>query len=116
MDYVRLGTSGLKVSRIALGTMTYGTPTDRWPWALNEEQSRPFIQKALELGINFFDTANGYGGSGGRGTTEEILGRWFASRPGVRDDIVLATKVASEGLDFEFCSVLINYDLPWNPM
>ncbi len=88
MDYIRLGASGLQVSRICLGTMTYGTPTDRWPWALNEEQSRPFIQKALELGINFFDTADVYS----NGASEEVVGRAlrdFASR----DDVVIATKV-----------------------
>ncbi|GAB4024017.1 aldo/keto reductase [Spirosoma koreense] len=68
--------------------MTYGRPTDRWPWALNEDQSRPFIQKALELGINFFDTADVYTA----GASEEVVGRAlrdFASR----DEIVLATKV-----------------------
>jgi aryl-alcohol dehydrogenase-like predicted oxidoreductase len=88
MEYIRLGNSGLSVSRIALGTMTYGTPTERWPWALNEEQSRPFIQKALELGINFFDTADVYTD----GASEEVVGRAlrdFAKR----DDYVLATKV-----------------------
>ena len=57
------------------------------------------MDRALELGVNFFDTANGYGGSGGRGATEEIIGRWFAARPGVRDDIVLATKVHSPMVD-----------------
>jgi aryl-alcohol dehydrogenase-like predicted oxidoreductase len=68
--------------------MTYGKPTDRWPWALNEEQSSPFIQKALELGINFFDTADLYS----YGTSEEVLGsalKDFAKR----DDVVIATKV-----------------------
>ena len=76
------------VSKICLGCMTYGQPTDRWPWALNEEQSRPFIQKALELGINFFDTADVYTA----GASEEVVGRAlrdFASR----DEVVLATKV-----------------------
>ena len=63
MDYVKLGKTGLKVSRICLGCMTYGNPEKgTHAWALNEEQSRPFIQKALELGINFFDTANVYSG------------------------------------------------------
>ena len=59
MDYVKLGRSGLEVSRLCLGCMTYGTP-DRGnhPWTLDEEQSRPFIKRALELGITFFDTAN----------------------------------------------------------
>src|SRR4030066_204331 len=88
MDYIRLGATGLKVSRICLGCMSYGGPNERWPWALNEEQSRPFIQRALELGINFFDTADVYS----TGRSEEIGGRAlrdFARR----DEIVLATKV-----------------------
>ncbi|MEJ0088450.1 MAG: aldo/keto reductase [Limisphaerales bacterium] len=89
MKYIRLGSTGLKVSRICLGCMTYGV-AERGShlWALPEEKSRPFIQRALELGINFFDTANGYSG----GTSEEITGRAlrdFAKR----DEIVLATKV-----------------------
>jgi len=89
MDYVRLGQTGLKVSRICLGCMTYGVP-DRGahPWSLDEEKSRPFIKRALELGINFFDTANTYSD----GTSEEIVGRAlrdFARR----EEIVLATKV-----------------------
>jgi len=90
MEYVRLGNTGMKVSRICLGTMTYGKPNERWPWALNEEQSRPFIQKALELGINFFDTANIYS----FGASEEVVGaalKDFAKR----DDLVIATKVFS---------------------
>ena len=72
MEYVRFGSTGMKVSRICLGCMTYGVP-DRGahPWTLDEEQSRPFIRKALELGINFFDTANSYSD----GTSEEIVGR-----------------------------------------
>ncbi|WP_158827609.1 aldo/keto reductase [Mucilaginibacter lacusdianchii] len=88
MEYVRFGNTGMMVSRICLGTMTYGRPTERWPWALDEEQSRPFIQKALELGINFFDTADVYSA----GASEEVVGRAlkdFAKR----DDVVLATKV-----------------------
>ncbi len=89
MDYVNLGKTGLKVSRICLGCMTYGIP-DRGthPWSLPEEESRPFFQRALELGINFFDTANVYSD----GTSEEITGRAlrdFAKR----EEIVLATKV-----------------------
>lgn len=59
MEYVRFGNTGMKVSRICLGCMSYGDPT-RDGWALNEEQSRPYIQRALELGINFFDTADVY--------------------------------------------------------
>ena len=70
MQYVNLGSSGLKVSRICLGMMTYGTPKWR-PWILPEEQGRPFVQRALELGINFFDTADMYSD----GVSEEVLGR-----------------------------------------
>ena len=87
MEYVRLGTTGLKVSRICLGTMTYGTP--RWrDWVLDEEASRPFIKRALELGINFFDTADVYS----QGVSEEVVGsalRTYAKR----DEVILATKV-----------------------
>lgn len=91
MEYVRFGSTGLKVSRICLGCMSYGQPNERWPWALDEEHSRPFIQHALELGINFFDTANVYS----KGMSETVLGRAlhdFASR----DEVVIATKVRSE--------------------
>jgi len=87
MDYVRLGTTELKVSRLCLGTMTYGTPAWR-PWVLDEASSRPFIKRALEHGINFFDTANMYS----RGASEEVVGRAlkdFAKR----DQVVIATKV-----------------------
>lgn len=88
MQYTRFGNTGLQVSKICLGCMTYGKPTERWPWALNEDQSRPFIKKALELGINFFDTADIYSNGAG----EEVLGRAlkdFAKR----DDLVIASKV-----------------------
>jgi len=81
----------MQVSRICLGTMSYGGPNERWPWALDEETSRPFIKRALELGINFFDTANVYS----NGRSEEIVGkalRDFVSR----DEVVLATKVFFE--------------------
>jgi aryl-alcohol dehydrogenase-like predicted oxidoreductase len=89
MKYVKLGRTGLDVSRLCLGCMTFGAP-DRGlhPWTLDEEQSRPLIRQAIELGINFFDTANGYSD----GSSEEIVGRAlrdFARR----DEIVLATKV-----------------------
>lgn len=87
MEYVRLGTTGLKVSRICLGTMTYGSKKWR-EWVLEEAESRPFIKRALELGINFFDTADMYS----LGVSEEIVGRAlkdFASR----DRVVIATKV-----------------------
>ena len=89
MKYTQLGKSDLKVSRIALGCMSYGVPKrGTHPWSLDEEQTRPFIKQALELGINFFDTANVYSD----GTSEEIVGRAlrdFAKR----EEIVLATKV-----------------------
>ena len=89
MDYVNLGRTGLSVSRVCLGCMTYGVPErGAHPWSLDEEKSRPFFQRALELGINFFDTANTYSD----GTSEEIVGRAlrdFARR----EEIVLATKV-----------------------
>jgi len=89
MNYVRLGKTGLRVSRICLGCMTYGVPErGAHPWSLNEEASRPFIKRALELGINFFDTANTYSD----GTSEEIVGRAlrdFARR----EEVVIATKV-----------------------
>jgi aryl-alcohol dehydrogenase-like predicted oxidoreductase len=89
MDFVRLGSTGLKVSRLCLGCMTYGVPErGAHPWSLDEEKSRPFIKRALELGINFFDTANTYSD----GTSEEIVGRAlrdFARR----EEVVLATKV-----------------------
>jgi 1-deoxyxylulose-5-phosphate synthase len=95
MQYANLGNTGLKVSRICLGCMSYGEQNvgpsgqgPRWEWALGEEHARPFIRRALELGINFFDTANIYS----YGSSEEILGRAlhdFAKR----DEVVIATKV-----------------------
>lgn len=89
MEYVRLGAAGLKVSRLCLGCMTYGVPErGSHPWTLPEEASRPFIKRALELGINFFDTANSYSD----GTSEEILGRALRDF-GRRDEVVVATKV-----------------------
>ena len=87
MDYVRLGTTGLKVSRLCLGTMTYGTPAWR-PWVLDEATSRPFYQRAIELGINFFDTADMYS----RGASEEVLGRAIKDLAR-REEVVVATKV-----------------------
>ncbi len=89
MDYVRLGRSGLKVSRICLGCMSYADPTKgSHPWVLDEEQSQPFFRQAIELGINFFDSANVYGA----GTSEEVLGRAI-KRYARRDEVVIATKV-----------------------
>ncbi|WP_320188353.1 aldo/keto reductase (plasmid) [Agrobacterium rosae] len=89
MEFTRLGNTGLEVSRLCLGCMSYGEP-DRGghPWTLPEEQSRPFIRRAIELGINFFDTANVYSD----GTSEEILGRAIRDYSR-RDDVVIATKV-----------------------
>ncbi|PNY81091.1 aldo/keto reductase [Deinococcus koreensis] len=87
MQYVKLGRSGLKVSRIALGCMSYGDPAWR-DWVLPEEQARPFIQRALELGINFFDTADMYS----IGRSEEITGRALGDFAR-RDEVVLASKV-----------------------
>ncbi len=86
MEYVRLGSTGLKVSRICLGTMTYGTPEWR-PWILDEAASRPFFVRALEHGINFFDTADMYS----RGVSEEVVGRALHELTG-RDQVVIATK------------------------
>ena len=87
MDYVRLGTTGLKVSRLCLGTMTYGTPNWR-PWVLDEAASRPFYTRAIEHGINFFDTADMYS----RGVSEEVLGRAIKDLAR-REEVVVATKV-----------------------
>ncbi|NHN31457.1 aldo/keto reductase [Paenibacillus agricola] len=89
MEYIKLGNTGMDVSRLCLGCMSYGmAERGGHQWALNEEESRPFIKKALELGINFFDTANVYS----NGSSEEIVGKAlkdFAKR----DEVVIATKV-----------------------
>ncbi len=89
MDYVRLGSTGLEVSRLCLGCMSYGEP-DRGnhQWTLGEEASRPFLTKALDLGVNFFDTANVYSD----GSSEEIVGRAL-NQLTRREDVVIATKV-----------------------
>lgn len=86
MDYVRLGSTGMKVSRICLGTMTYGTSQWR-SWVLDEDDSRPFIKRALELGINFFDTADMYS----LGVSEEVVGRALKDYAR-RDEVIIATK------------------------
>jgi len=86
MEYVHLGRSGLKVSRLCLGTMNFGPET-------TEAESGLIMDHALELGINFFDTADVYGWEVGEGITEQILGRWFAQGGGRREKVVLATKV-----------------------
>jgi aryl-alcohol dehydrogenase (NADP+) len=88
MEYVNLGKAGIQVSRLCLGAMTYGSK--RWrEWVLEEEESRPFIRRALELGINFFDTADMYS----VGVSEEILGRALKEFGPSRDRVVIATKV-----------------------
>lgn len=86
MKYTYLGRSNLEVSRICLGTMHFGGRTP-------EDEAFEIMDRALEMGINFFDTANVYGGAGGRGRTEEIIGRWFAQGGGRRERVILATKV-----------------------
>ena len=98
MKYTKLGKTGIAVSKICLGTMTYGS--SKWrDWVLGEEESRPFIQRAIELGINFFDTADAYS----LGVSEEILGRAlkdFARR----EEVVIASKVFFES----FLDILSN--------
>ena len=94
MDYVNLGKTGLKVSRICLGCMTYGAPATgelkpgSHAWALSEEESQPFLRQALELGISFFDTANVYS----RGESERVLGRFLKANTR-REAVVIATKL-----------------------
>jgi len=94
MNYVNLGKTGIKVSRICLGCMSYGAPATGKPkpgshaWTLNEEESEPFFRQALDLGINFFDTANVYSS----GASEEVLGR-FVKTNIRREAVVIATKV-----------------------
>jgi aryl-alcohol dehydrogenase-like predicted oxidoreductase len=93
MEYIRLGNTGLKVSRLCLGCMSYGAPLTsearggRHAWALDEQQSQPFLRQALDLGINFFDTANVYS----NGASEEVLGR-FLKTHARREAVVVATK------------------------
>ncbi|WP_428940791.1 aldo/keto reductase [Fontivita pretiosa] len=86
MQYTNLGRTGLKVSRLCLGTMNYGPHT-------SETEAFAQMDKALELGINFFDTADVYGWKKGEGVTEQIIGRWFAQGGGRREKVILATKV-----------------------
>jgi aryl-alcohol dehydrogenase-like predicted oxidoreductase len=91
MEYVNLGNSGLKVSRLCLGCMTYGDPAagnSRRPWVLNEQQSQPFLREALDSGINYFDTANVYS----NGASEQVLGNWVKANTR-REAVVVATKV-----------------------
>jgi len=86
MEYTQLGRTGLMVSRLCLGTMNFGPQTE-------EKDSFAIMDKALDLGINFFDTANVYGWKTGEGITEQIVGRWFAQGGGRREKVVIATKV-----------------------
>jgi aryl-alcohol dehydrogenase-like predicted oxidoreductase len=86
MDYTHLGRSGLSVSRLCLGTMNFGPET-------SEEDSHAIMDRAVDLGINFFDTANVYGWRKGEGVTEQIVGRWFAQGGGRREKTVIATKL-----------------------
>lgn len=88
MDYINFGSTGLKVSRLCLGTMTYGSKKWR-DWVLDEEESKPFIRRALEAGINFFDTADMYS----LGASEEVLGHALKEYAPVRERVVIATKV-----------------------
>src|ERR1700692_2265482 len=90
MRFTQLGRSGLEVSRICLGCMTYGSPKWR-DWVLDEDASRPFIKQALDAGINFFDTADMYS----LGASEEVLGRTLKTIGPPREQIVVATKVFS---------------------
>ncbi len=89
MQYAHLGRSGLLVSRLCLGTMNFGPHT-------SEEESHRIMDRALDLGINFFDTANTYGWRKGEGWTEQIIGRWFAKGGRRREKVVIATKVYGE--------------------
>lgn len=89
MKYKNLGRTGLKVSRLCLGTMNFGPQT-------SEADAFAIMDRALELGLNFWDTANGYGGKRGEGITEQIIGRYFAQGGGRREKVVLATKVYSD--------------------
>jgi len=86
MQHTSLGRTRLQVSKICLGTMNFGS-------YVPEEESFRIMSRALEAGVNFFDTANVYGGKAGKGATEKIVGNWLAENPSRRDDIVLATKV-----------------------
>jgi len=93
MEYTKLGRTGLKVSRLCLGTMNFGPET-------NEPDSHAIMDRALEHGINFFDTADVYGWKVGEGITEQIIGRWLAQGGGRRDKVVLATKVYGKSSDW----------------
>ena len=104
MEYTRLGRTALRVSRLCLGTMNFGPHT-------SEADSFAIMDRALELGINFFDTANVYGGRPGEGLTEQIIGRWLAQGGGRRERIVLATKVYGRMSDWPNHSRLSAYHI-----
>jgi len=106
MKYTHLGRTGLVVSQLCLGTMNFGPET-------SEADSFSIMDCALEHGINFFDTANAYGGKKGEGLTEQILGRWFAQGDGRRDKVVLATKVYGEMGDWPNQSRLSALHIRW---
>src|SRR6478735_6046476 len=93
MEFTQLGRTGLKVSRLCLGTMNFGPQT-------TEPDAHAIMHSALDVGINFFDTANVYGGADHRGHTEEIVGNWFASGGGRREKTVLATKLYGDMTDW----------------
>jgi NDP-hexose 2,3-enoyl reductase len=93
MEYTHLGRTGLEVSRLCLGTMNFGPQTP-------EPESHAVMDRALDAGLNFFDTANVYGWEIGKGTTEEIIGRWFAKGDARRDKVVLATKLYGSMTDW----------------
>jgi aryl-alcohol dehydrogenase-like predicted oxidoreductase len=86
VEYTQLGRTGLKVSRLCLGTMN-------WPWLTTEPEAYDIMDRSLEVGINFFDSANIHGGKMGEGLTEQVIGRWFRQGGGRREKVVLATKV-----------------------
>ena len=106
MQYTHIGRKGVVVSRLCMGTMNFG------PQA-SEAESFAIMERALELGINFFDTANSYGGKKGEGVTEQILGRWFAQGGGRREKVVLATKVYSTMGDWPNQSRLSALHIRW---
>ena len=89
MEYIKLGKSDLKVSKLCLGCMSFGNPSEKWPWALSQEETDNMIKKALDLGINFFDTANVYS----NGDSKIFIGNSFKKFVKDRKDIIVATKV-----------------------
>src|SRR5438034_32401 len=110
MQYVHLGRTGLRVSRLCLGTMNFGPLT-------SEGDSFALMDRAREAGINFFDTANVYGWRRGEGVTEQIIGRWLAQGGGRRESIVLATKVyATMGEGPPACRAHGVGVIPWSPL